>query len=151
MIHLLVSLSLGTAVFFGLRLVAHWGFALAGGLLTIMAANYFLGRRVNKAITALMEQVAIDIKNGKLDRAIHSLEGGLKYSRHQFFIKSQLMAQIGVIHYIKKDFNAAYTYLKQGFARHWIGQGMLGVIYMRRKDRENMVKTFNRAVRYNRK
>ena len=151
MIHLFISLSLGTAVFFGLYFVAHWGFAVAGALVTIMVANYLLGRRVNKAITALMEQVAVDIKNGKLDRAIHSLEGGLKYSRYQFFIKSQLMAQIGVIHYIKRDFNAAFSYLQKAFARHWIAQGMLGVIYMRRKDRESMVKTFNRAVRYNSK
>jgi len=111
--------------------------------------NYLLGRRINKAITQLMEGVSQDLKIGKMDRAIRTLEGGLKYGRYQFFIASQLKAQIGVIHYIQKDFNTAFPFLKKAFARHWIAQGMLAAIYMRRKDKAQMVKTFERALRYN--
>jgi tetratricopeptide (TPR) repeat protein len=151
MIHLLISTTLGAVVFSLLYFfkILHWGLALPIALAVMMGVNYLLGRRINKAITGLMEGVGQDLKNGKMDRAIRTLEGGLKYGRYQFFITSQLKAQIGVIHYIKKDFNTAFPFLKKAFARHWIAQGMLAAIYMRRKDKEQMVKTFQRAVRYN--
>ncbi len=150
MIHLIISLSAGAAVFFGIFffLPIHWGFALAASLTVMLGVNYLLGRRINKIITQLMEQVSQDIRNGKMDRAIHTLEGALKYGRYQFFIKSQILTQIGVIYYIKRDFKAAFPYLKKSFVRHWIAQGMLAISYMRRKDKEKMIKTFNRAVRY---
>jgi tetratricopeptide (TPR) repeat protein len=150
MIHLLISTTLGAVVFFLLFYFGiHWGLALPVALAVMMGVNYLLGRRINKAVAQLMEMVGQDLKSGKMDRAIRSLEGGLKYGRYQFFIRSQLKAQIGVIHYIKKDFNAAFPFLQKAFARHWIAQGMLAVTYMRRKDKEKMVKTFKKAVRYN--
>lgn len=148
MIHLLISLGLGLAVFLGIAYYVHWGFALTVALAVMMGANYLLGRRVNKAITGLMDHVSQDLKAGRMDRAIRTLEGGLKYGRYQFFVSSQIMSQIGVIHYIKKDFNAAFPYLKKSFARNWMALGMLAVIYMKKKDRERMVKTFHRACRY---
>jgi tetratricopeptide (TPR) repeat protein len=148
MIHLLISISVATAVFAGLfYLKLHWGIALALAVVAMMVTNFLLGRRINKAVSGLMEQVSQDLKNGKMDRAIRTLEGGMKYGRYQFFIRSQLQAQIGVIHYLKKDFNNAFPFLKKAFSRHWIAQGMLGILYMRRKDKENMTKTFKRAVR----
>jgi tetratricopeptide (TPR) repeat protein len=152
MIHLLISTGLGAAIFFTLYyLKIHWGIALPVALVVMMGVNYLLGRRTNKAITQLMEVVSQDLKNGKMDRAIHTLEGGLKYGRYQFFMTSQIKSQIGVIHYIKKDFNAAFPFLQKSFARNWMALGMLAVIYMRKKDKENMVKTFKRAVRYSSK
>lgn len=148
MINLLISLSLASAAFFLLFfLKAHWGIGLAVALVVMMAANYLLGRRIQKAVTDIMEQVGQDLKNGKMDRAIRTLESGMKYSRYQFFIGSQLQAQIGVVHYLKKDFNSAFPFLQKAFTRHWIAQGMLAVLYMRRKDKEKMIKTFKRAVR----
>lgn len=149
MIHLMISTAIGAVIFFALFYFIHWGLALTAAIAAMMGANYLLGRRINKAITQLMEQVSQDLKGGKMDRAIRTLEGGLKYGRYQFFVTSQFRSQIGVIHYIKKDFNAAFPYLKKSFIRNWVGQGMLAVHYMRKKDKENMVKTFNRALRYN--
>ncbi len=152
MIHLLISLALASAAFFLLFFLnIHWGIGLAVGLIVMMAANYLLGKRIQKAVTVIMEQVSQDLKNGKMDRAIRTLESGMKYNHYQFFIGSQLQAQIGVIHYLKKDFNSALPFLQKAFSRHWIAQGMLAVLYMRRKDKEKMVKTFKRAVRYNSK
>jgi tetratricopeptide (TPR) repeat protein len=152
MIHLLISTSVGALIFFTMfYLKIHWGIALPVALIAIMGINYLLGRRINKVITALMDQVSQDLKAGKMDRAVRTLEGGLKYGRYQFFVGSQIQSQIGVIHYIKKDFNAAYPFLKKSFARNWMALGMLAIIYMRKKDKENMVKTFNRAVRYSSK
>jgi len=151
MIHLLISAASGAVVFCLLYFfhLLPWGFVLPIALVVMMGVNYLLGRRLGKVIAALMEGVGQDLKTGKMDRAIRTLEGGLKYGRYQFFITSQLKAQIGVIHYIKKDFNAAFPFLQKAFARHWIAQGMLAAIYMRRKDKDRMVKTFDRAVRYN--
>ncbi|MEK6776091.1 MAG: tetratricopeptide repeat protein [bacterium] len=150
MIHLMISTAIGAAVFFAIfYFKIHWGLALTASIAAMMGVNYLLGRRINKAITQLMEQVSQDLKGGKMDRAIRTLEGGLKYGRYQFFVTSQFRSQIGVIHYIKKDFNAAFPYLKKSFIRNWVAQGMLAVHYMRKKDKENMVKTFNRALRYN--
>jgi tetratricopeptide (TPR) repeat protein len=152
MIHLLIASLSGAAVFGALfYFKIHWGLALAAALIVIAGLNYLLGRRTNKAITLLMDQVSLDLKAGKMDRAIRTLEGGLPYGRYQFFVTSQLKSQIGVIHYVKKDFNAAFPYLKKSFVRNWMAQGMLAVSYMRKKDRDRMVKTFNRAVRYNSK
>jgi tetratricopeptide (TPR) repeat protein len=149
MIHFLISTGIGAAVFFTLfYFKIHWGIALPLSLAVMMGINYLLGRRTNKTITQLMDLVSQDLKTGKMDRAIRSLEGGLKLGRYQFFVTSQIQSQIGVIHYIKKDFNAAFPYLQKAFARNWMALGMLAVVYMRKKDKENMVKTFKRAVRY---
>ncbi len=152
MIHLLISTSLGAGVFIALLyLKVHWGIALPLTLVVMMGVNYLLGRRINKAITQLMDQVSKDLQNGKMDRAVRSLEGGLKYGRYQFFVTSQIQSQIGVILHIKKDFNGAFPYLKKAFVRNWLAQGMLAVAYMRKKEKGNMIKTFRKAVRYNSK
>jgi tetratricopeptide (TPR) repeat protein len=149
MIHLIISLCIGTVAFFALSYIIHWGIALPLALALMMGVNYLLGRRINKAITQLMDQVSQDLKNGKMDRAVRTLEGGLKYGRYQFFVTSQIQSQIGVILYIEKDFNGAFPYLKKAFVRNWLARGMLAVTYMRKKDKENMIKTFQKAVRYN--
>ena len=151
MIHFLISTALGALIFSVMFYFVHWGFALPVALIVMMGVNYLLGRRTNKVITQMMDQVSQDLKTGKMDRAIRTLEGGLQYGRYQFFVTSQIKSQIGVIHYIKKDFNAALPYLKKSFARNWMALGMLGAIYTRKKDKENMKKTFDRAVRYNSK
>jgi len=150
MIHLLISLAAAVAVAGGILLARlPWGLALAAGLTVLAGVNFLLGKRLNKTIGGLMDQVAQELKQGRMDRAVRLLEGGLRYGRYQFFVTSQIKTQIGVIRYIQRDFAAAFPYLEKAFVRNWVAQGMLAVLYMRRKDKEAMVKTFERAVRYN--
>ena len=150
MIHLLVSLAAAAAVAAAVLLGGlPWAAAAAAGLAVLAGVNFLLGKRLNKIIGRLMDQVAQELKQGRMDRAVRLLEGGLRYGRYQFFVASQLKTQIGVIRYIQRDFAAAFPYLEKAFVRNWVAQGMLAVLYMRRKNKEAMVKTFERAVRYN--
>jgi len=69
MIHLMISTGIGAVIFFALfYFKIHWGLALTVSLAGMMGTNYLLGRRINKAITQLMDQVSQDLKGGRMDR-----------------------------------------------------------------------------------
>ena len=60
-------------------------------------------------------------------------------------------SQIGTIHYLKRDFAKAFDELKQGFSRHWVGMGMLGVCYLHKNKTKEMIDTFDKATMVNKK
>jgi tetratricopeptide (TPR) repeat protein len=59
--------------------------------------------------------------------------------------------QIGVIHYLNREFKKAFPYLQQSFVKHWVARAMLAVSYMKRKNTDKMVDTFEAVVRMNKK
>jgi tetratricopeptide (TPR) repeat protein len=148
MINLAISLSSGTALFFILTyLTGYYQWGIVGALALIFALNYILSKRIMRKLEDLMAQVTRELQNQRFDKAIKALKAAYPLANWQFFVKPQLQAQIGTIHYIKKEPDEAMEYLRQGFSKHWVAMGMLAILYMKKGDKDSMVKTFEKAVK----
>ena len=152
MINILISLLAGSGIFFLLFYFGiHWIIGAIVGIITAGGIFFLLAKLIMKKITAIVEASSVELTKGQFSRAIIVLEKGFKYKfRHPFFA-SQLNSQIGVTYYYKRDFKRAEEYLKKGIASHYIGQCILGILYMKKKDPENMKKAFKAATRASRK
>lgn len=123
---------------------------LTGSMVCILV--FFLISRYMVGKLQLLQQVSIkQLEGQKFDLAIKTLEGGSHLGRWIVFGKSQLNGQIGYIHYLRKDFDKAFPYLKDSFVKNWIAQAMLAACYYRRKDNAKMKETLEGAVKSNKK
>ncbi len=103
-------------------------------------------RAVMKKVEALMMSAQQDVMANRAEKAIASLKDGLKYGQWQFYVKQQILSQIGSILYMKRDFNEAMPYLEKGFVRNWVSMAMLGISYMKKNKSNKMIATFDKAV-----
>jgi len=148
MINLAISLASSIVMYLILSLATgyyQWG--IVGALILFFGLNYLLSKRIMKKLEGLMAQVTKDLQAQRFDKAIKRLEAGFYLGNWQFFVKAQLMSQIGTIFYLKKDFESAMEHLKSGFSKHWVGMGMLAVMYMKKGDKKAMTETFEKAVK----
>lgn len=151
MINILISLagaSMGfLAFFFGLSAGPVWSILV--GLILFFVLNYFLGKRIMNKVTAIMESATKLLQKGKFDLAIKTIEEAFVFGKWMPMVNAQIKSQIGMIQYLKKDFNAALPNLEASMAKNWMAMAMLGVSYMRRKETEKMIKTFDKGVKSN--
>lgn len=152
MYNLLISLGVGLigGALVGLTSLGFWGGVVTCFLLTAVLF-FVIARIIVKKITVIMEVVQKDLQANRPEKAIKVLESALVYAPWQFYVKGQIRSQIGMIHFLRRDFNTAFEFLKDGFFRNWAGMGMLGVTYMKRNKKTQMVDTFEKAVAANRK
>ncbi len=148
MFNLAISISTSAVVFFVLDyLTGYYQWGIIGGLASFFGLNYFLSKRIVKKVEGLMAQVTKDLQAQRFEKAVKTLKSGYQLGRWQFFVRPQIDAQIGVIHYLMREDEAAFSYLKKGFAKHWVAMGMLAILYMKKKDAAMVVKTFEKAVK----
>jgi tetratricopeptide (TPR) repeat protein len=147
MINIAISLLVGSGIFLLFLFFGHWIIGIILGQIAAIALFFLLAKLTMKKVTAIIEQSNEELTKGQFDRTIDILESGFKYKYQHPFVASQLNSQIGVIHYYKKDFKKAEEFLKKGIASHYIGQCMLGILYMKKKDEENMNRAFKAATR----
>jgi tetratricopeptide (TPR) repeat protein len=119
--------------------------ASLAGLAVFVGAFFLLSRWVTKKLTRVMETVQRDVQAGRTEKAVKTLQAAYPLGNWQFFVKSQLNAQIGTILYLKKDFGQAFEYLQKAFSRHWVAMGMLAICYMKRNKTKQMIETFEKA------
>ena len=152
MINIFISLCIGVGIFylifyFGL----HWAIGMILGTLAAIGVFFLLAKLIMKKITAIVEASSVELTKGQFSRAIIVLEKGFKYKYRHPFIAAQLNSQIGVTYYYKRDLKKAEEYLKKGIASHYIGQCILGILYMKKRVVEKMKKAFKAATRASRK
>ncbi|MEF3255662.1 MAG: hypothetical protein K6348_08940 [Deferribacterales bacterium] len=121
--------------------------ALLGGMVVVIAINFFMGKHFLNKLTELFRLVEKDIRSDKADKAIERLNEGFKYAKWQFFVKEQINSQIGIILYSKKRFDEALPYLKAGFHKNWLSMAMLGTLYFKNKQYDLMKQTFDKAIK----
>lgn len=152
MYSLLLSLAVGLVT--GI-LVAITPLGIWGGIFTFLILSavtfFFCTRFFMKKLTALMEIVQKDLQANRPEKAIKVLESALVYARWQIYLKGQIRSQIGMIHFLRRDFATAFEFLKEGFIRNWPAMGMLAVTYMKKNKGSLMVETFEKAVAANKK
>lgn len=118
--------------------------------LVVFAGTFFLlSRRIMKKLTAVMDSVQRDVQAGRNEKAVKTLQETYPLGNWQFFVKSQINAQIGSILYLKRDFSHAFDYLKKAFTRHWVAMAMLAICYMKRNKPKQMIETFEKATAAN--
>ena len=153
MINIFISLCIGSGIFylFFYFLPLYWPIGIILGILAAGGMFFLLAKLIMKKITVIVEASSVELTKGQFSRAIILLEKGFKYKYRHPFIAAQLNSQIGVTYYYKRDFKKAEEYLKKGIASHYIGQCILGILYMKKKDVEKMKKAFKAATRTSRK
>lgn len=128
MYNLLISLglSLGVAAAVGVAF-GPWA-AIIPSILVLLASNFLLTRRMMKKVQGLSDraqkelnalQGAMDPKQQKarMDKAIDVLKEGFQYEKWQFLLAAELHAQIGMLQYMRKNFEDARPHLGKSSSR----------------------------------
>lgn len=152
MYNLLISLAIGliSGVLVAMSPLGPWGGAVV--CLLLMISSFIISTRiVMKKVSAIMDVVQKDLQANRPEKAIKVLESALVYTKWQFYLKGQVRSQIGMIHFLRRDFSTAFEFLKEGFIRNWPAMGMLAVTYMKKSKSTLMVDTFEKAVAANKK
>jgi tetratricopeptide (TPR) repeat protein len=153
MYNLLISLAGGIAVTLAIRFGTSFGWAgsTLPGVLAALALYFVLARRSWKQLEAIFTETQHELQAQRIDRAVQALQRGFALAPWQFLVASQLHSQIGVLLYVKKDFDAALPHLEKSFARHWVARGMLAASRWRRRDLAGMEKVLEAAVKTSKK
>ncbi|HEY1416755.1 MAG TPA: tetratricopeptide repeat protein [Myxococcaceae bacterium] len=129
------------------------------GVLVFLGVYVLLARRIMKKLQALALAAQNELKAissprdqaPKIAKAIRTLEQGLALDKWQFMVAAQVHGQIGQLHYMVKDYEAAEPNLLEASRRDAMAQAMLGALYYQRKDYPKMTETFERAVKAGKK
>lgn len=144
-----ILISIGAAIadflllyYFGLT----WWGALLVSLFVFAGTFILISRLVMKKVMAIMDTVTRDLQGQRLEKAVRELQGAFKYSKWQIYVSGQINSQIGMIYYMKRDFNTAFPYLEKSFFKNWAAMGMLAISYMKRGKNDKMRETFEKAL-----
>ncbi|HYD40572.1 MAG TPA: tetratricopeptide repeat protein [Anaeromyxobacter sp.] len=151
--NLLISIAAGAAVTVGIGAFTNFGWAgaVVPGVIVLVAVYVLLLRRIMKRLEAVMGVMQREVQARRVDKAIQTLEGAFGLAPWQFLVAAQLHSNIGILHYLKQDFDAAAPHLAKSFSKNWIARGMLAALRYRRKDLAGARKTFEDAVTANKK
>jgi len=160
MYNLLIAFAAGVVVTVAVRLAGLPLYAgVVPGVLVFLGVYFLLARRIMKKLQALALAAQNELKTissprdqaPKIAKAIRTLEQGLALDKWQFMVAAQVHGQIGQLHYMVKDYEAAEPNLLEASRRDAMAQAMLGALYYQRKDYPKMTETFERAVKAGKK
>lgn len=161
MLNLVYALAAGIVVTVAVKL---FGFSLIAGIIpgTIIFLGLYvvLARRTFLQVQGVMEQVKKEFEamppnqkeqKVRADKAIKLLEGALPLGKQQFLVESELHAQIGMIHHLFKNTEAAMASFAKTTPRSYLARAMQAAIYFQRKDYSSMRSSFEEAVKHGKK
>jgi len=153
MYNLLISIAVGIAVSAALAFGTELGVipAIVPGVLALAITYFVLARRTWKKLEVLFGAMQREVQGQKFEKAIQTLQGGFVLAPWQFLVASQLHSNIGILLYLRQDFDAALPHLEKSFSRNWIARGMLAVARYRKRDLDGMKAVFDDAVKANKK
>ena len=135
-------------------LILQFGVGLAWWVSLLIALPVFAGvfflisRFIMNKVMAIVEGASKDLQAQRVEKAIRELQTAFKYSKWQMYVEGQINAQIGMIHFMKREFNVAFPYLEKAFFKNWVAMGMLAVTYMKRSKKDKMRETFDKALQW---
>ncbi len=161
MLNLVYALVAGIVVTVVIKLA---GFSLIAGIIpgTIVMLGVYVvvARRTFVKVQAVMESVKKEFeampanekeRKVKADKVIKMLEAALPLGKEQFLIESELHAQIGMIHHLFKNTEAAMASFAKTTPRSYLARAMQAAIYFQRKDYQAMRSAFEEAVKHGKK
>jgi tetratricopeptide (TPR) repeat protein len=158
MYNIIISLLLGIVTYVVLAFAASlsWWIALLAATAVLLGSFVLISKIIMKKVEAIMSGSMKDLQTQRVtsrekqvqlvDRAIKEMQAALQYEKWQIYVGGQVNASIGMLYYIKRDFNAAFPYLQKGFFKNWVTMGMLGVYYLKKNKNDKMKETFEKAV-----
>lgn len=161
MYNLLIAFAAGLAVAILVRLLGFpiWA-GIVPGALVFIGAYIVLARRIAARIGALSKSAQKELSTAasnareqkvKVEKAIRTLEGGLRYDKWQFLVAAEIHAQIGMIKYMVKDLEGAEAHLNKANARNYMAKAMQGALLFQKKEFPRMRQSFEAAVRSGKK
>jgi len=153
MYNLLLSLAAGVAVALAILLGTSFGWAgaVVPGAIAVAGLYLLLARRSWRQLERVFEETQKELMGQRFERALQVLQGGFRIAPWQFLVSAQLHAQIGVLRYVRKEFDEAFPHLQKSFSRHWLARAMLGALLWRRKDVAGMDRILTEAEKQNKK
>lgn len=152
MLNIVLPLLVGAAVFTASATL--WDLTSALVLAPIAAIVVFvlLARRIRNKLDPAMKDVEAHLKAQRFDKAIASLEAIRPLGVWQPMLARSVDAQIGILRYTyQRDFEGARPFLERAPRGLWQPWAMLAANHFRKKQYDEMVKTFDRATRRNKK
>lgn len=158
MYNIIISTVLGALIYAALAFAAKlpWWIALIAAVAVMLGTFVLISRYIMKRLEAIMSGAMKDLQTQRVtskemsaqlvDRAIKEIQEALQYEKWQVYVGGQVNASIGMLYYIKRDFNSAFPYLQKGFFKNWVTMGMLGVYYLKKNKKDKMKETFEKAV-----
>lgn len=158
MYNIIISTVLGVLTYLLLALAVKlsWWIALLVAVAVLLGSFFLISRVVMKRVEAIMSSAMKDLQTQRVtsremqvqlvDRAIKEMQAALQYEKWQIYVGGQINASIGMLYYLKRDFNNAFPYLQKGFFKNWVSMGMLGSYYLKKNKKEKMKETFDKAV-----
>lgn len=158
MYNIIISVVLALVTYLILAFAASlpWWIAAIAAISVMLASFVLISRIIMKRVEAIMSGAMKDLQTQRVtskemqvqlvDRAIKEIHEALKYEKWQVYVGGQVNASIGMLYYIKRDFNNAFPYLQKGFFKNWVTMGMLGVYYLKKNKKDQMKETFEKAV-----
>ncbi len=148
MYNLLIAIAI-SAVVFG---AAAAGFGPWAGIFPALfvfpVAMFLLARRTGQQVQAVLAPIPELAQAGKVDEVRKILEDAREqYGSWQFFLGRQLTAQMGMLHYMKMEFDEALPLLEQSW-RDWSTTVAAAAVHYRRKRFDEAWKAFEDARSY---
>jgi tetratricopeptide (TPR) repeat protein len=155
MFNVLISVAVAVAVFV---IIIALGFgpvaATIPAIIALFVANLLLARRIGQKVQELANAAQKEIAAQRIDKGIKLLEEGFKYGRWQFLVGAELHSNIGILLYVKKEFDEARPHLEKAGPRGPAGaraKAMLGCLAFMKKDEAAMRSAFELAVKAGKK
>jgi tetratricopeptide (TPR) repeat protein len=158
MYNIIISVFLGAITYVAIAFAASlsWWVAFIAATVVMLGSFYLISRIIMKKVEAIISGAMKDLQTQRVssremqvqlvDRAIKEMHAALQYEKWQIYVGGQINASIGMLYYIKRDFNSAFPYLQKGFFKNWVTMGMLGVYYLKKNKKGLMKETFEKAV-----
>jgi predicted Zn-dependent protease len=152
MYNLLISIaaSVATTALFAL-LLGGVLYGIVPGLIALVVAYFFLARRTMRQVEAAMLAAQEEMKNQRIDKGLEIMKAAYPLSKWQFFVSSQIDAQVGYVLYMSKKFDESEPYLRRAFKKNWVPRAMLATLLYKRKKYDEMKSVFEETVQHNKK
>lgn len=152
MYNLLISIaaSVATTALFAL-LLGGVLYGIVPGLIALVVAYFLLARRTMRQVEAAMLAAQEEMKNQRIDKGLEIMKAAYPLSKWQFFVSSQIDAQVGYVLYMSKKFDESEPYLRRAFKKNWVPRAMLATLLYKRKKYDEMKSVFEETVQHNKK
>ncbi|GFO59726.1 hypothetical protein GMST_20510 [Geomonas silvestris] len=148
MYNLLISAAAAIVALLVVTLAAHlpWWAGVLVATVVFLACFLLIARIITKKLEAIMEPAMKDIQAQRFEKGIRDLKSALVYGKWQIYVEGQINSAIGMVYFVRREFQTAFPYLEKGFFKNWVTMGMLAVTYMKRNKPDLMKQTFEKAV-----
>jgi len=141
-----VAFAAAAATFTAIALPTKVSYAVVPALFVFGGLYFLIVRHHSKAIEGLMERMGRELQQQRIDNAVRVVEDGYAHGKWVPFMTSQLKGQVGTLHYIKKDFDAALPLLEAAWSRHWVAKSMLAAHHWRKHKSDDAFAVLDKAI-----